>query len=109
MNERQIYEQDDAEIIRMVNSNALQAKERNARRREYEAEVEYVPGYHYSEAVAKRRIARILPSAARAGAGLVFIGGMVNGQMSPEFAVAGLAACIIWGIGHYWRKGHACM
>lgn len=101
---RSVFDEEDQEMINRINANCERVKERNARLREQQAEVEYVRAPYYEEKSAENRMKRVIPALGRGFVGLAFVGGMVNGMCTPEFAVAGLSTCILWGLVNFWRS-----
>lgn len=92
-----IFKDEDAEVIRMVNINADRRRRAELRNAE-PSDVGQKP------TPCKIRLTRIGAAAVRMGAGLIFIGGMVQGLMDPWFALAAMLACIGWGLATYLHR-----
>lgn len=106
VHDRKTCDEEEREMFSRINANCQRVKERNARLREGQAAVEYVQAPYYEERTAEHGMKRAIPAIARGFIGLGFIGGMVNGMCEPEFAMAGLGACVLWGLVNFWRSGH---
>lgn len=95
--------QEDRDAAVVVNSNAERARIRNERLKESQIPAEYVAGHLYAGDMTEEQGRGIVGALARGCTGLIFLYGMAQGAVLPEFAVIGMMACVGWGLSALWR------